>query len=263
VKRFFIVLFSALLLSHGAICLAEVSVIKTEGSARRFDDETATKIRALEDALRNAVSSVLESFTSEESALQYSEATGEILNNAADYLLNYRILREGWITHHDVSPTYNEDETLPDEPGPAEPRPTDIPLDELMTPERPVTGVEFYHIWIEAKVDEGQLREDLLRLTGRGEEDIRPVTILILDVFDYATYESIKNDLARIDIVKDISYNSFFTGRIVLTARVQGTADTLLEKLEGQVGERFVLIPSGKDKIIIKAPGEAERIDND
>jgi hypothetical protein len=132
-----------------------------------------------------------------------------------------------------------------------------------MTPERQVNGVEFYHIWIEAKVDEGQLREDLLRLTGRGEEDIRPVTILILDVFDYATYESIKNDLARIDIVKDISYNSFFTGRIVLTARVQGTADTLLEKLEGQVGERFVLIPSGKDKIIIKAPGEAERIDND
>jgi hypothetical protein len=263
VKRFFIVLFSALLFSHGAICLAEVSVINSEGSARRLDDETATKIRALEDALRSAVSSVLESFTSEESAPQYSEATGEILNNAADYLLNYRILREGWITHHDVSPTPGQGKTLPDEPGPAEPQPTDTPLEELMTTERPVTGVEFYHIWIEAKVDAERLREDLLKLTGRGEEDIRPVTILIFDVFDYATYESIKNNLARIDIVKDISYNSFFTGRIVLTAKVQGTADTLLDKLEGQVGERFVLIPSGTDKIIIKAPGEAERIDND
>lgn len=262
-KRFFILIFSAAILAYGGPALSEVSVIKAEGSARRLENETATKIRALEDALRNAVATVLTSFTSEASVSEYPEATDELLNNAADYLSNYRILKEGWITHHDASREAGGRDILPDGPAPVESQPADAPLDTLMTAERPVTGVEFYHIWIEAKVETEKLREALLKGTGRGEEEIRPVTVLILDVSDWATFESIKNTLTRIDIVKDISYNSFFTGRTVLTVSVQGTAGTLWEKLEDSLGEGFVLIPSGEDKIIIKAPEEAERTGDD
>jgi hypothetical protein len=261
VKRFFIVLFSAVLVAHWGLCLAEVTVVKAEGSTRRLEDESATKIRARDNALNNAISSVLASFMSEESIKQYSEETDELVNQKTSvYLLNYRILKEGWIIHHDEPNKAEGQEVLLEEPLPEE-SPSSS-WETLLPAEKPVTGVEFYHIWIEAKVDVGQLREDTRHLTGYGVEGTRSVTILILDVLDHTTYESIKNRLEQIDIIRDISYNSFFSGRIVLTAEVQGTAHTLWEKLENEVGDDFVLIPSGKDKLIIKAPGEADRFDD-
>jgi hypothetical protein len=241
--------------------MAEVTVVKAEGSARRLGDESATKISARDNALKNAISSVFASFMSEESIKQYSEATDELLSQKASaYLLNYRILKEGWIIHHDEPHQAEGQEVLLVEPLPEE-SPSSS-WETLLPTDKPFTGVEFYHIWIEAKVDVGQLREDIRQMTGYSEEETSPVTILILDVFDYATYESIKDRLAQIDIIRDISYNSFFAGRIVLVAEVQGTAHTLWEKLEEEVGDDFVLIPSGKDKLIIKAPGEADRFDD-
>jgi hypothetical protein len=262
VKRFFILLFSAVLVAHGGFSLAEVSVIKAEGSSRRLEDESATKMLAFDDALKNAVASGLDSFMSKGSLGEYSYEIDELLDQkTSTYVLNYRILKEGWITHHDESLRAEDEGVLLEEPLAEESPPVDSPWEVLLPAGRPLTGVEFYHIWIEAKVDVGQLREDTLRITAPGEKPTTHVTILILDVFDYPTYESIKNRLARIDIIRDISYNSFFTGRVLLTAEVRGTAHTLWERLESVVGDEFVLIPSGKDKLIIKVPGEAERVE--
>jgi hypothetical protein len=259
-RLFIIVLSSVVIASQGGISQAEVSFIKGEGSARKMKDEAATKISALNSALKNAVASVIESFMSEEARIKYSDATEKLVKQKESvYVLKYRVLKEGWITHHDEARKDDREYSLHEGPRSDKSPPAGSALENLLAPDKTVTGVEYFHVWIEAKVDVGKLRKDVLRITAGGEQHKTNVTILILDVLDYATYESIKNRLARLDIIRDISYGSFSVGRIVLNAEVHGTAHTLWERLDRVVGEKFVLIPSGADKLIIKAPGEADR----
>ncbi|VAV85444.1 hypothetical protein MNBD_DELTA01-1019 [hydrothermal vent metagenome] len=81
----------------------EVSVLKMEGSAKKSEFEADTKKEALERALRGSVEAAVREVMKGEDILENAELIEErIYPNPMNYILNYRILSEGWITHFDL-----------------------------------------------------------------------------------------------------------------------------------------------------------------
>jgi hypothetical protein len=256
VKRSFIILFVFFFLAQGAAVSAEVVVVKAEGSARRQEDEAATKLGALNDALTNAVVTALDSLLSEGSRREHSsELDALIEENGSTYVLHYRVHKEGWVTHHDEYARSGAERALDEEPADEAPGGSFGSLEEFLDSDRPLSGVEFYHLWIEVKVDVGRLRKDTRRLTAAGEDATTPVEVVIVGVRNYAAFESIKVAVSRTGIVKDVNYGSFVSGRVVLRAEVQGSAHLLWEKLDAEMGKEYVLIPFGTDRLIIRYEG--------
>lgn len=214
---------------------AAVSVIKAEGSFERLEDEAISKRRAIDSALRKAVEDAVDTLMSavavDENALMLEDA---VFSKVLDFILNYRILSEGWVIHHDTTPRPDPSKSLLARPA----------------------SVEFYHVWVEARLDTARLKERLSEFTEAADVPTRTVTVIILNVTDYATYDSIKTTLARVGMVKTLMEASFARGRIEFSADVAGTAHTLLESLSGELGPGFALIPSGPNRLIIEAENQ-------
>ncbi len=229
-------LLSVLLLMGSPAFADGVAVVRSEGVALRTENAAEVKKKAIDQALKNAVSSSLTRLIKDDGLEDFSIAESGVLSDPSSYILNYRILSEGWITHMESIPpladklpdTYNQ---FGQNPG----------------------GLELYHIWIEASVDSARLHNALSRLTVRQDRPTAAVTLNIIGVTDYAAFRAILSSIERIPAVKDISYSSFYRGRIVLALRSTGDGQTLAERMAKEIPGGFAVIPGGPKMIIIKA----------
>ncbi|HHL40047.1 MAG TPA: hypothetical protein ENJ37_06045 [Deltaproteobacteria bacterium] len=213
-----------------------VMEIRAEGSHERLADESKTRMYALDDALKKAVKAGLDTFMKPETIATYAKILeSTVYADVSDYIINYRILSRGWITHLDgASPVVDP---VRDGPG--------------------TEGVERYHIWIEAKIDVGRLKKDVRAMTSIKKEKSTDMEIVLLDVRDYREYERIRELIWRLDMVTDLSYRSFYPGRITVGAVVKGNVYKFKEALAEAVGPGYFLVPSSPDRVVLKAAGRA------
>ncbi len=283
-RRYFVSVLSLLILM---VCtgsaLAEVTVVKAEGSAVKGEDEALTKRAALEDALKGAVARAVNSVLKDEKAEEISDLLEvEIYSTPMRYVLNYRILSEGWITHFDLPEDFLKPEEIEEvveegvkledleyhenvgggaeEVDPETPQWPEGPAGaevEAAAPESArkdlgAGGVVLYHLWIEASVDIGELKKDIGRFADIEEQETTTVEVVMLDVPDYRSFESLKKRLEEMDIIKGLSFESFSKGRYVLSAAVAGDGHALYDSLVDTLGKDYILIPGGTGRVIIK-----------
>ncbi len=240
--------------------------VSAEGVSYRLEDETELKGKALDMSLAEAVNSAYETLIAAGINEPDPDAdTRVLLSSPLNYILSYRVLSDGWITHLVVPSSMK----LPPRP-PVEVEPNDAmtledgPIfgsktnstDDLETTGigQPGQGIELYHVWIEADVDLESLRNDLFITARFASENTSLLTILLIDIKDYGEYEKIRDAVSAVDIVKEVYADSFSKGKIVLTAEVWGNPYMLMEKLTviKNTGD-YALIPAGQEKIVIKA----------
>ncbi len=202
--------------------------VRAEGEWQKGKVETDAKRLATEKALHNAVEKAVRLILGEQEEEKIKRFLGEQVYGAdpMKYVLNYRILSAGWITHFDVLD--RTDDT------------------ELAQP----FGVEKYHVWIEATIDENALREDLRELIPPEKRLITEVSVVILGSEDYSTFEKIKETIEALPLVREVSYDSFSKNMTVLRVDVFGSGHDLYERLR-QKTANFIIIPAGLQKVII------------
>jgi len=215
---------------------SDVAVVKSEGVALRANNIAEVKRKAIDHALKHAVISSLDKMVEAEGLEDFDAASSGLLKDPFSYILNYRIMSEGWITHMESIPQIAED--LPEaydafgaSPG----------------------GLELYHIWIEASVDEARLAGALASLTTSQKAPTSRITLAIVGVDDYATFRTLVASLERVSAIKDISYSSFYKGRTLLTLKAVGSGEALSERIAREVPVDFAVIPGGSRTIIIRA----------
>lgn len=212
------------------------AAVQAEGSVQRSEEKTDVKKEALEQALRKAVSTALASLLKKEAIsvnpVQNESIESEIYANPRNFILNYRIVSDGWITHMAAPNT----------------APATAP-DPAMMPNQ--AGVEYYHVWIEANIDSAQLRNLVGRMTQGGGASF--VKIIILGVTDYRAFKGLLASLEGIAAINDISYDSFYRGKIVLTAKINGSGRNLTERIAKEVAGKYAVAPGGQESIVIKA----------
>ncbi|MBI5559720.1 MAG: hypothetical protein HY883_00385 [Deltaproteobacteria bacterium] len=229
-KRIIPVILSLFVLSLAAASFAATAVVKAEGAAVKSGDDPGVKERALESAMKNSVEAALRLVIKEEKINALSgELLERVFSDPLRYVLNYRILSEGLLRHFDM------------------------PEAALKSgeEEQPSGPVDIYHVWIEASVDADGLRRDVGRFTGAGR-DLAPVTIEILGVEDWGTFNGLKETIEGMDIVMEVGYRSFSRGKIFITALVAGSGQNLYERLYKELGGAFTVAPAGEDRLIIR-----------
>lgn len=235
-KRLAALIMLLLALAVPALAVAEdLNAVRSEGIASKSADFNEVKRKALDQALKNAVITATDTIIKKDSMdINPEAARAAVSSSPRSFVLNYKILAEGWINHMEEVP----------------PVPTDLPDASEQTP----GAVELYHIWIEASVDAGQLKNELLRAAG-GDTVTSTVKLNILDLVDYGAFKNLMTSLKRIAAIKDLSYNSFSRGRIEVTATVSGPAAGLSEKVAREAGDSFRVIAGGPNMLIIKPAG--------
>ncbi len=210
--------------------------MKAEGASTRANDATEEKRRAIDKALKNAVSEALYAVMKSEGLdLDRSLADKEILSNPRSYILNYKVVSEGWVTH--MGPTPSIVDNLPEE--------------------RDAGGIELYHIWIEASVDDEAMRASLGKLmAGPALSD---VSITILDVTEYQAFSGLLVTLRRIALLSDLAYGSFQRGRVTLKARSATSLQALSERISKEIPAGYLVLSGGSSTIVIKAETKAIR----
>lgn len=208
--------------------------IKAEGASNRANDATEEKKTAIDKALKNAVTEALYTVVKAEGLeLDRSLADKEILSNPRSYILNYKVVSEGWVTH--MGPTPSVVESLPEE--------------------RDAAGIELYHIWIEASVDDEAIRASLGKLmAGPALSDL---SITILDVTEYQAFSGLLATLRRIALLNDLAYGSFQRGRITLKARSATGLQALSERISKEIPSGYLVLSGGSSTIVIKAETKA------
>lgn len=234
-KKIFIIIMAVTAFGFSGRALAdEVSVVKAEGTAIRLGDEALIKRAAIDKALKGAVAAALEPILKKEAVQSGTDILEQaIFANPRAFILNYKILSEGWITH--MEPVSGVLES----PSPQ------------LQQDSATAGLELFHIWIEASIDARQLRGAVGKLSG-GNQTIIPVKITILNVTDYNAYRALISALKSITPVRDIAYSSFYRGKILLTAKVSTDTQTLIERIGREAGDGYIVIPGGAQSIIIK-----------
>lgn len=227
-----IILLALPLLNPALSAADDLSSVRSEGVASKSDDISAVKRKALDQALKNAVLSATDGIIKRDSVeIDPRNAKTAVSSSPRSFVLNYRILAEGWINHiEDIPPVA-----------------ADLPEAAEQTP----GAVELFHIWIEASVDTVQLKNEILRLAG-GDSATSTVKLNILDLTDYGAFKTLMASLKRIGAIKDLSYNSFSRGRIEVTATVTGPSEGLSGKVAREAGDGFMVIAGGPDMLIIK-----------
>ncbi|MBI5599251.1 MAG: hypothetical protein HY890_05870 [Deltaproteobacteria bacterium] len=228
VKRFFPVILFLLVVTQAHPGLCETLAVKAEGIGFRSDENPDVKAMALEDALRNAVPIAVRSAVKEALPAGITEQMEKAYPDALRYIVNYRILSEGFVRHYDMPPPGGE-ESPPASPG----------------------GVEAYHVWVEANVNTGQLRKDIQRLTPDAAL-ASVVTVEVAGVEAYAAFDDLKQRIEGMDAVRELSYLSFSRERIVLAVAISGPAHAFFDRIAGSLGGGFAVIPAGADRVIIK-----------
>ncbi len=216
---------------------AGVSVVRSEGVALRSDNIAEVKKNAVDMALKNAAISALGDLVKKEGLDKgFDISNSDMLSDPFSYILNYRILSEGWITHMDAVPSIA----------------AQIPEAYTYFEQNP-GGLELFHIWIEASVDTLRLQDTLARLSVAPNRPTIDITLNIVGVNDYATYKSLVSSLDLVPEIKDVSYSSFYRGRIALRIKSTDDGKTLSPKIAGQIPGNFAVIPGGSRTIIIRA----------
>lgn len=211
----------------------DISFVRSEGIISKAEDKADVKKKALDQALKNAVSQSLDNLLKQEAVeADPNSIKAAVLSNPRSFILNYKILSEGWITHLESAP----------------PVPVDLPESQS------AVGIELFHIWIEATVDNGQLRAYLSKMNYLRADDRASVfTLSLIDITDYKTFKSVLSSLKRVSNITDLTYDSFLGGRIVMSAKVKGDPQALTEKISKEMGDSFAVIPAGPNTVVIKA----------
>lgn len=227
-KRYFLIFTFALALVLPSLALsADMQAISSEGTAAKSDDIADVKKRAIDHALKNAVTEALNSILSKESLSAPDSVMQSLLANPRSYVTTYKIRSEGWVTHMDLIPAG----ALPDGVSSA-------------------AGTELYHIWIEASVDRDALRDAITKFLAINES-AGPLVINILDVRGYAEFRALVTSLQKIAVIKDLSYNSFSNGRITMLAVASGSASNLAARIARELPENYTVV-DGAGQIIIR-----------
>lgn len=243
-------------------------VVKTRGAAVKTDDIAATKKEAVGQALRSAVEGALEEILAAEGlSVDPAQLETRIYSNPNRFIVNYKVLFEGWVkpgSPTELRPLSGYD-VVPEAPpadeadsgwaGAPEASEEDLQGGWLAPGEGSSAEAEMYHIRVEASVDTRLLRNALTGIisAGAGAEAESVVTIVILDTSDYNTFSALKALIIGTTMVKELTYNAFQRGRIVLKARTVGSASLLKQKLEAQSGGRYVVLFGGSETLNIKA----------
>lgn len=210
--------------------------IKAEGASTRASDATEEKRRAIDKALRNAVTEALYAVVKAEGLeLDRTLADKEILSNPRSYILNYKVVSEGWVTH--MGPTPSIVDNLPEE--------------------RDASGIELYHIWIEASVDDEAMRASLGKLMAGPA--LSEVSITVLDVTEYQAFSALLSSLRRIALLNDLAYGSFQRGRVTLKARSATSLQALSERISREIPAGYLVLSGGSSTIVIKSETKAIR----
>jgi hypothetical protein len=194
-------------------------VTKAEGVVEFQTDALKARKAALDNALKNAISLAIASIKGPEDPLPDL--------NPFDYILNFRILSE--------AVSYGA--------GPHPP----------LTDNKETT--ESMHVWVEATIDIERLKEAVKGPDIKGpSQALTMLTVTIVDVNDYSEFASIVSMLRKTGHVADVSYSSFFRGRITLSLKTTGTVEALVQDLAGAlsgyeaaaVGQRSISIRPAK-----------------
>lgn len=224
-KALFAVLASLAFILPGAAFSGDVTLVQSEGIAAKSDDIAEVKRKAMDNALRAAVLDSAKSILARESLNAPTASLEAIAASPRAYILNYKIRSEGWITHMDSAP-------------------------QTVSSEASAIGTELYHIWIDASVDTSALRAAVVKLVST-DAITSQVVINILDVRDYPSFRLLVDSLQKIAFIKEVSYGSFTSGRITLTATIAGDAYSLAGRIAREVPEKFAVM-EGAGQIIIR-----------
>lgn len=244
-------LYAALLLSPASVEAKDIAVVQADGAAVKTAGVKDVKEAAIDTALKNAVADALEEIIENE-ALEVDPSLVEtdIYARAVDYVVNFKILSEE--RHTEEVEVWPETGTKEDpESAGIQPIVPGAELPEAPAPE--VRLVESYHIWLEARVDTVLLKDALGRIVLAGEGSTPEVSIVLLDVTDYETYDTVMKALARVTMLEDVTYDSFYPGRMVLSARTAARARTLASRIGREAGDDFIVARGSRGTIIIKA----------
>ena len=228
-RTLYLILLTALLSMVGLHAHGSGLVVKAEGSWQKGEVETDAKRLATEKALNNAVEEAIKVILGGEKEEGTIKGFLESRVYGADpmkYVLNYRILSAGWITHFDTIERADDADTS-----------------------QPF-GIEKYHVWIEATIDEQTLRQDLRELIPPEKRLITEVVVVLLGVDEYSRFNSIKERIEALPLVREVLYDSFSKRRITLKVAVFGSGHDLYEALRTDT-QGFIVIPAGLQKVII------------
>jgi hypothetical protein len=253
----FIIMLSFAFSLGEALAREEPSIRKVRGEGLSFqlDDEREVRTTAIDDALKKAVIGAYETLVDPAEVTAKTERLKRsVLSRPLNYILDYRVLSEGWIRHLVIEPDLpvppvketsdisgNDNDTLYGGGG----------SEDGLAPQE--QGLRLYHVWVEASVDFKALKNDLSLTPSFEGENTSLVTILLITITDYKNFTSLKEAIEDLDNVKEVTLDSFLKGKIVLTAEVWGNPHEMLEKLKANKNLHDLdIIPSGMDRITIK-----------
>ena len=248
----------------------DVITVKADGTAIRTGSEAEAKKKANDEAFRGAVLDALNALMREEGITADPEAVAsfmekEVYPGPLKFILNFRVLSEGWTVKEvpleglpgaevRAGETAVAPVTPPEggaTPGvmPAPPTPPAPPAPAVEAPLK----LDVYNVWIEARVDAALLKDRLGRIAEvREASSFKEVSIVILDVTDYEAFRSLYSSLGRITMLKGLSYSSFYRGRIVVRARTAAKDADLAERIRREAGEGYTTLSTGEGTVVIK-----------
>ncbi len=242
-------LLCALLFTVAKQAGAENIIIVTASGAAQLSDETLNiKKAATQQALKNAVADVLESVIERERVdVDPTSVETEIYSNAVDFIKNFKVLSEEQTIETIEAPLADTatDEAGINETGIVE---NDTPEGNVVMPVEVVT----YHIWIEAAIDTTSLRKALGKIVFTDNE-YETISLVVLDLPNYAAYRSLMTSLERITMIRKINYSSFTANRYAFTLDPTGSIGELMRRVAEEVGSDYVVTGTKNGTIIVKA----------
>ncbi|MEK7773480.1 MAG: hypothetical protein AAB307_03965 [Deltaproteobacteria bacterium] len=224
----------------------DISVVRAEGVISGAGGDA--RDMALESAIKNAVGSALESMMKRESIPEDPSVAQGVYANPMKYVINYRILSEGWGAPPEqaaVEREHNDQLAQPEQK---------VQKDRLAQDAR-TSGIDAgeYRMLIEVSIDASRLRAVVSEaISGK---DTAYMAVKIVAITDYGVYRSILDSLERIALIKDISYGSFSRGNITLSVNTPA-AGTLLERIVKEVGDDYSVALDGSQTIVIRPARE-------
>jgi len=266
VRSLALMLILAAMLLPSVASSADVVVVRSEGTSTRTKDAGEAKSIAVDMALRGAVREAAQRLADYDPGVDdVSGFADDITADPLAFVKNYRILSEGWVSVQaadgDLPP---EGAGVPGTEEGFEEGPEPAPAPDWGADEGPgaVTSwaddpwaepEEVYHISIEASVDATLLREAISRLSApEGGATESMIKVVLMDAYDYTTYSRFRDALEAIPMVKELSYDSFYRGRIVFHVRSTGSTLVLKQRVANVAGPGFDVLFGGRGMITAK-----------
>lgn len=218
----------------------EPVTVDAEGMAIKSDTYDVRK-KAIEDALKNSVAASVDVAAKEGGHALVDEAAMFVISSkASSYILTYKILSEGWLTHFDIEPKAVE-------AVPSAAQPIDVDAQQQSM------GVDVYHIRIKAVVDAQKLAAALAsQSVSSTAKPASSVRILFAEMPDYAAYSAALAVVGAVPEIHDLDNGEFYPGRITFTAAVSGNAAQFAARLAKELGEGFTVTLTDARNITIK-----------